>query len=163
MRNYISSDIFQYRGILLLASGKKLIFFTISCMMRVINCEGMTSSPHWNEYSWGLVKNCFPKIWKISKINNFLIFYSIFMGFVPFCRGIFSLVLWNDENFGLDLPFNEQEKFTQEFMHIYWMKNNFRIITTTQVWANLDYPIKRYDFSKFWLISCLSSFHVAQC
>ena len=91
MRNYISSDIFQYRGILLLASGKKLIFFTISCMMRVINCEGMTSSPHWNEYSWGLVKNCFLKIWEISKIHIFLISYPIFMIFVPFYWNYFSL------------------------------------------------------------------------
>ena len=46
---------------------KKLLFFTISCMMRVINCEGMASSPHWNEYSWGLVKSC-SKIWEISKV-----------------------------------------------------------------------------------------------
>ena len=34
------------QGILLPEPGKKLIFFKISCMMRVINCEVMTSSPH---------------------------------------------------------------------------------------------------------------------
>ena len=34
------------------------------------------------------------------------------------------------------------------------MENDFRNLTAT-VWATLDNPIKRYDFSKFWLIYCM--------
>ena len=60
-------------------------FFTISCMMLVINCEGMTSSPHWNEHLWirtsqelfsenmGNFKNSFIKIertWRRTQIGD---------------------------------------------------------------------------------------------
>ena len=34
------------------------------------------------------------------------------------------------------------------------MENDFRNLTA-KVWSNLDNPIKSYDFSKFWLISCM--------
>ena len=34
------------------------------------------------------------------------------------------------------------------------MENYFRNLTA-KVWANVDNPIKSYDFSKFWLISCM--------
>ena len=32
-----------------------------------------------------------------------------------------------------------------------------------KVWANLDNPIKSYDFSKFWLSSCMPPSQVALC
>ena len=52
------------------------------------------------------------------------------------------------------------KKFPKAFMHIGWMENDFRNLTA-QVWANLDSPIKSYDFSQFWLISCMLPSQVA--
>ena len=43
-----------------------------------------------------------------------------------------------------------KEKLPQAFMQIEWMENDFRNLTA-KLWANLDNPIKSYDFSKFWL------------
>ena len=40
-----------------------------------------------------------------------------------------------------------KEKLSQAFMQIGWMEDDFRNLTA-KVWANLDNPIKRYDFSK---------------
>ena len=40
------------------------------------------------------------------------------------------------------------------------MENDFRNLTA-KVWANLDNPIKSYDFLKFWLISCTPYSEVA--
>ena len=40
-----------------------------------------------------------------------------------------------------------KEKLPQAFMQIGWMEDDFRKLTA-KVWANLDNPIKRYDFSK---------------
>ena len=34
---------------------------------------------------------------------------------------------------------------------------------TANVWANLDNPLKSYDFSKFWLISCIPPSQVVLC
>ena len=48
---------------------QKLMSFTFSCIC-VINCVSLTSAPHPIEYSSGLVTQCFPKIWEISKIHN---------------------------------------------------------------------------------------------
>ena len=45
-------------------------------------------------------------------------------------------------------------------MHIGWMEDDFRNLTA-KVWANLDNPIKRYDFSKVSLFSCMSPSQVA--
>ena len=42
-----------------------------------------------------------------------------------------------------------------------WVNGKWFRNLTTKVWANLDYPIKSYDFSKFWVISCGSQ--VALC
>ena len=42
-----------------------------------------------------------------------------------------------------------KEKLPQAFMQIECMENDFRNLTA-KVWANLDNPIKSYDFSKFW-------------
>ena len=42
------------------------------------------------------------------------------------------------------------------------MENDFRNLTA-KVWANLDNPIKSYDFSKIWLISCMPPSQVALC
>ena len=39
-------------------------------------------------------------------------------------------------------------------MQIGRMESDFRN-PTTKVWANLENPIKSYDFSNFWLISCM--------
>ena len=47
-----------------------------------------------------------------------------------------------------------KEKLPQAFMQIEWMENDFKNLTA-KVWANFDNPIKSYDFSKFWLISCM--------
>ena len=55
---------------------------------------------------------------------------------------------------------NLKEKLPQAFMQIEWMENDFRNLTA-KVWANLDNPIKIYDFSKFWLISCMPPTQVA--
>ena len=44
-----------------------------------------------------------------------------------------------------------KEKLPQAFMQIVWMEDDFRNLTA-KVWANLDNPIKRYDFSKVSLI-----------
>ena len=55
------------------------------------NCEAMTSPTHSFEYSWGLVKKCFPEKIEISKCHNFLISYPIFIIFAPICRDIFTL------------------------------------------------------------------------
>ena len=46
-----------------------------------------------------------------------------------------------------------KEKLPQAFMQIGCMGDDFRNLTA-KVWANLDNPIKRYDFSKVSLISC---------
>ena len=48
-----------------------------------------------------------------------------------------------------------KEKLPQAFMQIGWMEDEFRNLTAN-VWANLDNPIKRYDFSKVSLMSCMS-------
>ena len=40
-----------------------------------------------------------------------------------------------------------KEKLPQAFVQIGWMEDNFRNLTA-KVWANLDNPIKIYDFSK---------------
>ena len=64
----------------------KYEIFVISIMKCVENCEEMTSSTHSFEYSYGLVKKCFPKECEISKCHNFLISYPIFIIFAPFCR-----------------------------------------------------------------------------
>ena len=52
------------------------------------------------------------------------------------------------------------EKLPQAFMQIGWMEDDFRNLTA-KVWANLDNPIKRYDFSKVSLILCMSPSQVA--
>ena len=54
------------------------------------------------------------------------------------------------------------KKFPLECMQIGWMENDFRN-PTAKVWANLDNPIKNCNFSKFWLISCISPSQVALC
>ena len=53
-----------------------------------------------------------------------------------------------------------KEKLPQAFMQIGWKEDDFRNITA-KVWANLDNPIKRYDFSKVSLILCMSPSQVA--
>ena len=53
-----------------------------------------------------------------------------------------------------------KEKLLQAFMQIGWMEDDFRNLTA-KVWANLDNPIKRYDFSKVSLILCMSPSQVA--
>ena len=51
-----------------------------------------------------------------------------------------------------------KKKLPQAFMQ--WMENDFRNLTA-KVWTNLDNPIKSYEFSKFWLISCMPSSQLA--
>ena len=48
----------------------------------------------------------------------------------------------------IQYPFSKalEEKLPQAFMQIEWIPNDFRNLTA-QVWANLDNPIKSYDFS----------------
>ena len=53
-----------------------------------------------------------------------------------------------------------KEKLPQAFMQSVWMEDDFRNLTA-KVWANLDNPIKRYDFSKVSLIPCMSPSQVA--
>ena len=53
-----------------------------------------------------------------------------------------------------------KEKLPQAFMQIGWMEDDFRN-QTAKVWANFDNPTKRYDFSKVWLILCMSPSQVA--
>ena len=56
-----------------------------------------------------------------------------------------------------------KEKLPQAFMQIGWMEDDFRNLTA-KVWANLDNPIKKYDFffsSKVSLILCMSPSQVA--
>ena len=53
-----------------------------------------------------------------------------------------------------------KEKLPQAFMQIGLMEDDFRNLTS-KVWGNLDNPIKRYDFSKVSLISCMSPSQVA--
>ena len=55
-----------------------------------------------------------------------------------------------------------KEKLPQAFMQIGWMENDFRNLSA-KVCANLDNPIKSYDFAKFWLISCMPLSQVALC
>ena len=55
-----------------------------------------------------------------------------------------------------------KEKLPQTFRPIRWMENDFRNLTA-KVWANLDTVIRSYDFSKFWLISCMLPSQVALC
>ena len=46
-------------------------------------------------------------------------------------------------------------------IHADWVNgDDFRYLTA-KVWANLDNPIKRYDFSKVLLILCMSPSQVA--
>ena len=53
-----------------------------------------------------------------------------------------------------------KEKLPQAFMQIGWMEDDFKNLTA-RVWANLDNPIKRYDFSKVSLNLCMSPSQVA--
>ena len=53
-----------------------------------------------------------------------------------------------------------KEKLPQAFMQTGWMEDDFRN-PTAKVWANLDNPIKRYDFSKVSLILCMLPSQVA--
>ena len=53
-----------------------------------------------------------------------------------------------------------KEKLSQAFYENRWMENGFRNLTA-KVWANLDNPIKNYDFF-FGLISCMLPSQVAQ-
>ena len=55
-----------------------------------------------------------------------------------------------------------KEKLPQAFMQIKWMENDFRNLTAKML-ANLDNPIKSYDFSKFWLTYCMPPSQVALC
>ena len=55
---------------------------------------------------------------------------------------------------------NLKEKLPQAFMQIGWIEDDFRNLTA-KLWANLDNPIKRYDFSKVSLILCMSPSQVA--
>ena len=61
-------------------------------------------------------------------------------------------VLWNGPQ-DCQLSQDLKEKLPQAFMQIEWMEDDFRNLTA-KVWANLDNPIKRYDFSKVSLILC---------
>ena len=73
------------------------------------------------------------------------------------------LMKWdaNDRTCTLDCVY--KEKLQQAFSkHIGWMENYFRNLTA-KVCASLDNPIKSYDFSKFWLISCMLPSQVALC
>ena len=49
---------------------------------------------------------------------------------------------------------NLKEKLPQAFMQIGWMKKWLKN-PTAKVWANFENPSKSYDFSNFWLISCM--------
>ena len=53
-----------------------------------------------------------------------------------------------------------KEKLPQTFMQIGWMEVDFRNLIA-KVWANLDNPIKRYDFSNVSLNLCMSPSQVA--
>ena len=53
-----------------------------------------------------------------------------------------------------------KEKLPQAFMQSGSMEEDFRNLTA-KVWANLDNPIMRYDFSKVSLILCMSPYQVA--
>ena len=70
---------------------RKLRFFIYSCMLCVINCEGLTSSPHLMNIHKDWSRTVFPKKLEISKIHNFLISYLIFVIFVPFCTDFLKL------------------------------------------------------------------------
>ena len=67
---------------------------------------------------------------------------------------------WNISKNFLPIIIQLKEKLPQAFMQIGWMEDEFRNLTA-KVWANLDNPIKRYDFSKVSLISCMSPSQVA--
>ena len=59
MVDYIYPDTFQYRGMLLPVSTKKMNFFFSNLMYSIMtNCKGVTSLTHSFEYSYGLVKEC---------------------------------------------------------------------------------------------------------
>ena len=83
--HYFSFILSGYKA-MFTVSWLKYEIFVISIMKCVENCEEMTSSTHSFEYSYGVVKKCFPKECEISKCHNFLISYPIFIIFAPFCR-----------------------------------------------------------------------------
>ena len=75
--------------------------FTISCMMRVINCEGMTSSPQLNIHkNWS--SSVFPKRGKFQTSWLSYSSYPIFTIFAPFCMPLGFLFSfskkWNHVN-----------------------------------------------------------------
>ena len=53
-----------------------------------------------------------------------------------------------------------KEKLPQAFMQIGWMEGYFWN-PIAKVWANLDNPVKRYDFSKVSFILCMSPSQMA--
>ena len=60
----------------------------------------------------------------------------------------------------LTLSIDLKDKLPQAFMVIEWMEDDFRNLTAN-VWANLENPIKLYDFSKVSLILCMLPSQVA--
>ena len=42
------------------------------------------------------------------------------------------------------------------------VNGNYSRNLTVKVWANLDNPIKSYDFSKLWLMSCMPQWHKSE-
>ena len=75
-------------------------------------------------------------------------------------KRIYKHVYQYSETMNCILQLLLKEKLPQVFMQIGWMEDDFRNLTP-KVWANMDNPIKRYDFSKVSLIPCMSPSQVA--
>ena len=72
----------------------------------------------------------------------------------------FTYRYFRDVGLGGEIHESLKEKLPQAFMQIGWMEDDFRN-PTAKVWANLDNPTKRDDFSKVSLILCMSPSQVA--
>ena len=75
---------------------------------------------------------------------------------IDLCHGFVTCVwwLWSGKCDWRFIFERRPRSFHKQFMQIGWMDSDIRNLTA-KVWANLDNPIKSYDFSMFWLICCV--------
>ena len=158
MQNNVCSDILRYGDMLKLHVWAKKEEENFQNTKYMENCEAMTSSTHSFAYSHRLFKKCFVENYENWKFHIFLIFYPIYIKFSLFYSKMFYSSYWINLNLIRISPL--MKKLPQAFMQIGWMEDNFRNLTA-KVWANLDNPIKRYDFSKISLILCMSPSQMA--
>ena len=118
--------------------------------------------PCWIATTWRYIQ---------SRLESNLYYFVAYNNYVHYTALHVMKCMSNSTHFPLHGSVQYHERCTilkgeasmhKQYMQIEWMENDFRNLTA-KVCANLDNPIKSYDFSKFWLISCMPPSHEALC